>query len=82
MLFDNQVIAVEVDVDFSRHSTTNASNISRNGPCFTISAYLHRTMTTIQCSSASRSAAVVELEHAPESFSALDLVSDRTCILI
>ena len=36
-------------------------------------AYLHRKMTTIQCGSASGSASVVVLQHATESFAALNL---------
>ena len=35
-LFDNQVIAVEVEVDFSRESLANTTNGTRNGPCFTV----------------------------------------------
>jgi hypothetical protein len=30
---------------------TNSTNGSRNGPCFTVGAYLHRRMTTIRCDS-------------------------------
>ena len=47
-----------------------------------MSAHLRRRMTTIRCSSESSSATVVVLEHATESFSALDFTSDGTNILI
>ena len=43
-------------------------------------AYLHRKMTTIQCGSASGSASVVVLQHATESFSALDSAHNDTDI--
>ena len=39
-------------------------------------------MTTIRCSSESGCSSVVVLQHATESFSALDLTSDGTNILI
>ena len=41
-LFDNQVLSIEMSLNFSRESMTNATNGTRNGPCFTVGAYLHR----------------------------------------
>lgn len=67
------MLAEEVDVNVSRQSITNSTHGFRNRPRFTIIAYLYRRMTTIQCSSTSRSATVVVLQHATESLTAFDL---------
>jgi hypothetical protein len=55
---------------------TNSTNDAQDWPPFTVSAYFHRTMTTIPCTSASRSAAVVVLQQATESLTAFDAASD------
>ena len=80
-LFGNTQVVAEGNCDFSWEWMSNSTEVSRNDPCFTIGAYLHRTMTTIRYNSASRSASVVVLEHAPESLTAFDPSNDDSSII-